>query len=200
MTPLSTETSLISRLHADDADAFVTLYDRYYQFLRFSAEIELGDSEEALDLLQDFFIDFWEKKSYKSIEQIPGKTEDIVLKNYLFTCVRNRCLNFLEKKKNVVLPINEDVLAHPAFVPTSVVESKELGIQLKDAFKKLPAQTAKVCAMVHEGNQKRKEVAEKLSISEHTVKNLLLKGSKILRGELKKVYRSNSTSISSSRY
>jgi len=200
MTQHFPDQNLVERLAAGDGDAFIIMYDRYYSWLRFTAEDLVEDSSESQDIVQEFLIDFWEKKWYTRIRNIPGKSEDRILKDYLFTCIHNRCLNYLTRKKKQLLPLNEGMLSHPSQAPNYIVENKQLEKQLKEAVEKLPKQTARVFSMTYEDGESRKAVAEKLEISEHTVKNLLLKGVKLMRAQLKYLYPSNSTIASNPVY
>ena len=69
---------------------FESLFNLYYSGLivyanRFTNQIEISE-----DIVHDVFITLWEKKIHSSMESA---------KAYLFSSVRNRCLNHLEQLK-----------------------------------------------------------------------------------------------------
>ena len=70
-------------------EAFRLLFDAYHMKLCIYA-VQLTDSfEMAEDIVQDFFIYFWEKKYYLKINQN--------LRYYLYLSVRNAAINALQK-------------------------------------------------------------------------------------------------------
>ena len=57
--------------------------------LRFAKEFVLLD-EEAENIVQDIFMVLWEKRAFLDIR--------MSISSYLFSLVRNRCLDFLKRK------------------------------------------------------------------------------------------------------
>jgi RNA polymerase sigma factor (sigma-70 family) len=60
----------------------------------------LKDSDQAEDVVQELFARLWQDREALSIK--------VSLKSYLFTAVRNRCLNALAVKKRM-RPLDEEV-------------------------------------------------------------------------------------------
>ena len=67
------------------------LYDKYYGLLVTWADTFLNNMPASEDLVEDFFVAIWEKGTLKQIS-----AEN--LKYYLYTSVRNKALNHLEKR------------------------------------------------------------------------------------------------------
>ncbi len=83
------ESKLIKRLKLGDQTAFEILFRYYYPGLVvFASQITL-DKDEAAEIVQDFFVRLWEKRS--------GIKDNSSLKSYFFTSVKNRSLNYLKK-------------------------------------------------------------------------------------------------------
>ena len=57
--------------------------------------------QDAEDIVQDFFVKFWNDKMYLNI--------NMNLKSYLFTSVRNNALNFLRQKNKYIFEAVEDI-------------------------------------------------------------------------------------------
>jgi RNA polymerase sigma-70 factor, ECF subfamily len=85
------EETLIQRLINGDQTAFELLFRFYYPGLvTFASHIVL-DSDEAEEIVQDFFVKFWAgRREIKKSD---------TLKSYFFTSVKNRALNVLKKEK-----------------------------------------------------------------------------------------------------
>ena len=75
----------------DDPRGMEVLFTSYYRPLVLWADSFLGDIPAAEDLVQDFFVAFWEQRAYARITS--GN-----LRGYLFASVRNRALKLLEKR------------------------------------------------------------------------------------------------------
>lgn len=71
-------------------DSFEDIYIMYApRMLRFAKEFVLLD-EEAENIVQDIFMVLWEKRAFLDIR--------MSISSYLFSLVRNRCLDFLKRK------------------------------------------------------------------------------------------------------
>lgn len=82
----------ICRLLKDrDSRGLELLFKYYYRPLVLWADTFLNDIPASEDLVQEFFVSFWEKHSYERITS--GN-----LRGYIFVSVRNQSLKFLEKR------------------------------------------------------------------------------------------------------
>jgi RNA polymerase sigma-70 factor (ECF subfamily) len=179
---------LLQQLNEGDATAFTLLYNQYRNWLRFVAQDLLQDEMEAQDLVQEFFIDFWEKRLFTHIDPSYDKGNGTLIRNYLFKAIRNRCLNQLQRKKIKSVTLNESTLQESLYITEHFLENKDLQLQLHTAFSHVPAQSARVFQKAYLQHKTRNEIAAEMGISPHTVKNLLGTALKILRPLLKKSY------------
>ena len=85
---------LIARVRAGDDRAFEALYDRHHRPLLAFCRHLLGSAEEAEDALQHTFI-----AAHRALR---SDERPVMLRAWLFTIARNRCLSFLRSRRNVV--------------------------------------------------------------------------------------------------
>jgi RNA polymerase sigma-70 factor (ECF subfamily) len=161
-----------------DKQLFEQLFKDHYVHLCNFASQYVQDMDSARDITQKVFINLWEKR--ESID--PQKK----LLSYLFTSVRNRCLNHLRDQKKyrsriLDLEIVEDELAFE----DNEADILDLQIQIADALRELPERCRQVFEMSRFKKMKYKDIAEELSISEKTVEAHMSKALKMLRENLK---------------
>src|SRR5438046_3172773 len=84
------DTQIIELLVMGNKEALEMLFKKYYKLLTISAFYFLKDEMQAEDMVQAFFVDFWERKLFNNINSS--------LKAYLTTAIRNRCLKEIEKE------------------------------------------------------------------------------------------------------
>jgi RNA polymerase sigma-70 factor (ECF subfamily) len=171
-----TDSDILSKLKSGNETGLEILFDRYYKpLVVFSIKI-VDSLDIAEDIVQDFFIRFWEEKRFNQISES--------LKAYLFTSIRNSSINYLKKnEKHVKLPI--EIYDNEIFsVPDDVKELEEKKNKLYDEIEKLAPQSKKIFEAIILDNKKYKEVAKDLDISVNTVKTLLSRSLKKLRNSL----------------
>jgi RNA polymerase sigma-70 factor, ECF subfamily len=172
------EETLIQRLINGDQTAFELLFRFYYPGLvTFASQIVL-DTDEAEEIVQEFFVKLWTgRKEIKKSE---------TLKSYFFTSVKNRALNVLKKERineKVRQELREMVETDQLYQPDLFVES-ELQARIKTAFEKLPPRTNEVFTLSRFKGSSNDQIAEQLSISKRTVETHISNALKILREEL----------------
>lgn len=128
----------------------------------------------AEDIVQDFFVAFWERKYYRAIT---GN-----FRSYLYTSVHNAALAVLKKKKLVPMELLTGV---PVEIPQeAVLEREELERQEKELMlklEKLPKQEIAAIKAVILENKKCVEAALELGMSVNTLKTHLARALKKLR-------------------
>lgn len=133
----------------------------------------VNDLDEARNLVHEVFITVWEK-----FDSLPSDTN---YRSYLYTAVRNRCLNHLrDTKKHLSIEKAELIRAEE----TSSMETVELEREIELAINSLPEK----CRMVFEFSRmeglKYAEIAEKMGISVKTVEAQMSKALTVLRTHL----------------
>jgi RNA polymerase sigma-70 factor (family 1) len=171
MTTLKTLTDhqLIELLKKDDRLAFTEIYHRYAKGLTGFAvsNYKLFDLTDASDVLHDLFAWLWTERRHL---EITGS-----LKNYLFTAIRNRIIDHIRKNSNKLryaafLQALEQSYAHSAL---QHLEAKDLKQHLVNSLTKLSPRVQEIYNLSRTEHLSVKEIAERLAISEQTVKNQL---------------------------
>lgn len=173
------ENDLIVRLKAGDQTAFELLFHFYYPGLVMYSTQFTADRMEAEEIVQDFFVRFWQKHQQILLTDS--------LKSYLFLSVKNGCLNYLKHKKveeKYIQKMTELSNRHIAYDPDLYVAS-ELQEKVKNAIDLLPEKCREIFIMSRIQGLKNEEIATNLNLSKRTVETQISKASKVLRVELK---------------
>lgn len=170
---------LIITLKAGDINAFEMLFRTFYQPLCNYAYTFVQDRDEAEEIVQNTFLNVWEKKDNLSIHT--------GVKPYLYAMVRNACLNVIkhEKVKQQHVAIELVVAEKSADSVTRTVVAAELETRISQAMNKLPEQCRLVFKLSRFEELKYAEIAEQLNISVKTVENQMGKALKIMRDQLR---------------
>lgn len=159
--------------------AFEMIFKTYYKPLCHYAYSFLNDKNEAEEVVQTTFIKIWEKKNELSVQSS--------LKAYLYSMVRNGCLNVIKHEK--VKQLHAKWHVQETERSRDLVEEKVLSNDLESkiylAMKALPEQCRLVFQLSRFEELKYQEIADQLQISVKTVENQMGKALKIMRVQLK---------------
>ncbi len=173
------EKDLIVRLKNGDQTAFELLFHFYYPGLVMYSTQFTTDRMEAEEIVQNFFVRFWQKHQ----QIIPSDS----LKNYLFLSVKNGSLNYLKHKRveeKYIRSMSELSNQHLIFEPDVYVET-ELQEKIKNAIDLLPEKCREIFIMSRIRGLKNEEIATELNLSKRTVETQISKALKVMRIELK---------------
>ncbi|WP_257668946.1 RNA polymerase sigma-70 factor [Parapedobacter tibetensis] len=161
-----------------DHAAFKAVYDRYWELLYRHAMRMIGDEEEVKDIIQEVFLSLWNKA--------PQLELHTSLSAYLYTAVRNRVLNLIEKNqtRNSYRTYLEASSSAYHCITEDDVRAKELQRLIEAEVNNLPAKMRVVFQLSREEDQSYKQIAHKLEISEKTVKKQVSNALKVLRMKL----------------
>ncbi len=149
------------------------LFDSYYKPLCIFAMNFLDSFEEAEDVVQDTFVNFWELFRHRRFE---GS-----LRAYLFSSVQYACVREVKKKTRYHFEPLESVINYESYAEEDFTgEYQRLYCELSN----LPEQCHKVFELIVLQEMKYKDVAETLGISVNTVKTHFARALKQLRGSL----------------
>lgn len=167
------EDCILEELKLGKDAALKKLFDTYYIPLC-AYSVQFTDSlEVSEDIVQEFFIRFWEKKKYNAIS---GK-----LHIYLFNAIKNASLNYIKKER----PYSLNELEELSYSPIEHIFDEEELItcrkKLHACLQQLSPQEYKVLIAIVIENKKYKEVAEELGISVNSVKTYFARALKFLR-------------------
>ena len=167
-----------------DRNSFKSIFQDYYQPLCHLSIQYLEDEEEAKGVVQEAFVKLWEIRQ--------NLDPDSNIQNFLFTLVKNSCLNLI-KRRQILLRHHEKIRRlemHYQYESLSrmgddYLEFNELKEKIDLAIRKLPEHCRVVFEMSRFEELKNREIAEKLGVTQKTVEAHLTKALKILRNELK---------------
>lgn len=165
--------SASSSLMNDYADTFSDLFRMHYQPLVEYAKRIIADRYSAEDIVADIFLKYWDKKAAFVSE---GRS-----KGFLFVSVRNACYNHLkhqQAKHGKAL-----CFLHPCYdgPVLDTITKREILKQANLLVESLPPECRKVIKMSLLHGQDNQEIAGKLDVSVHTVRNQKTRGIKLMQ-------------------
>jgi len=169
---------LIYKIRAGDTFAFEQVFRQYYSGLCSYANQILHDAGESEEIVQEFFVQFWQKR-----ESVEISTS---LKSYLFRAVHNSCLNQIKHQKvreNFAQNVHREN-PDPESSQANTLDTKDMQKAIQNAIESLPPERKKVFMMVRYEERRYKEVADLLGISVKTVENQMGKAMQYLRKAL----------------
>ena len=159
----------------DKLTFFETLFKTHFEPLCHFAQKYVSDVDDAKGVVHEVFVVVWEK-----FDQLDG---DINYRSYLYTAVRNRCLNVIrDSKKLVNLTLADEI---PVKEEHNTMEVEELEASITFAMNTLPEKCKEVFELSRVEGLKYNEIAIKLNISIKTVEAQMSKALRILREHLK---------------
>jgi len=178
-------------LKAGDIKAFEMLYNEHYTPLCHFAQRFVSDLDTAREIVQEVFVGIWEKRTTLPIE--------IPLKTYLYTSVRNKCIDYLKhlnvenefRKKRIkeILQPGNNSFINTIDHPLDGLITKELENALKDAIETLPEKCREIFELSRFKGLKYREIAEELNISIKTVETQMSRAIGSLKKKLSKYIR-----------
>jgi RNA polymerase sigma-70 factor (family 1) len=167
---------LMDRLRSGDDLALKLIYDKYWNQLFMSAFNMLQDQQVCEDVIQEIFINLWNKR-----QQIEIK---VSLRAYLFASTRYevyRQVRLGSVQESIFDQIHERLESPSEY---GNIEYKELLSQINSIVDKLSTKCKVVYKMSREEQLSHKEIANQLDISTKTVENHLNKALRQLRTSL----------------
>ncbi|MBL1409471.1 RNA polymerase sigma-70 factor [Sphingobacterium faecale] len=175
------EQDLLLTLRRDTVKAFEQAYDAYSEKLLYYIYTKTGDKKRSEDILQEVFIDFWNK-----LDCIESSVY-----GYLFNSTKYQILNHYRSEK-----VKEKYLIHlsnflqdiNSITPQKYLEAKEIMEQIEALVAQLPPQCRKVFTMSRFEHKSNDEIAEELQISKRTVENYITKSLAFIRDHNISIY------------
>lgn len=158
--------------------SFEELFRNNYGKLCHFAMQFLKDDAAAKDIVQETFLNYWNKK--EALEQHGGQ-----LSSFLYTSVRNACLNKLRRQKleQGFLSDQEAEPSEEAIGLTAMIRSEVIA-ELYKVITTLPENCQKIFRMGYLEGLKNPEIAAALAISVNTVKTQKKRGMELVRMRL----------------
>jgi len=174
------EHDIINKIKSGDKKAFEELFFDYYPKLTVFARKYVIDMDTAREIVQNHFV-----KLFETHKNINVQTS---LKSYIYSSVRNSCLNHLNRQK-----------LHASHAENIRIQNKDSEIDFSDTMEQteleyriwrevsgLPDQCKQIFNLSRQEGIKNKEIANQLGISIRTVETQISKALKILRTNLNK--------------
>lgn len=173
------EPELIRELKKGSMRAFDAIYSMYFKRLYAYCFQFTKSGEDAEEIVQDVFLRLWNVR--ESIRQ------EETLRSLLFIMSKHYLINAYHD--NINSPIFEDYVDYQEKLSVNGnaqnhLEYEDFLGQVKQALKQLPKTQQAVIELSRLKDMSTSEIAEKLSLSEQTVKNQLTLGLKTLRSLL----------------
>ena len=189
---LQGEHTLIAELKRGSKEAFDRIYKLYAGRLLAYCVHYTKSREDAEEIVQDVFVALWNSRETIRQEETLHSllfTQEETLHSLLFTISKHRVINAYRSTLNS--PVYEDYVDYQnelsAGEDCDRVEYEQYVKIVKDAIRRLPSTQQRVITLSRFSQLSNKEIAERLSLSEQTVKNQLSVGLKTLRELLAKV-------------
>jgi RNA polymerase sigma-70 factor (ECF subfamily) len=180
------EELIVEQLKQGHEDAYKYLYDHHYTLLCCIANEYVKDSFISETIVGDVIFHLWEIRDSLEITSI---------RSYLVRAVRNRCINYLNLKRekyeisfSYLLPekISEEKRIEFDNYPLGTLLERELENQINKAIDKLPEESRRVFKMSRFEEKKYEVIAQELGISVNTVKYHMKNALMSLRRDLGK--------------
>jgi len=161
---IHTDLVLVSLIDEGDEQAFQDLYSRHWQGLYNDAYRRLGDVEKSKDIVQDVFLQFWQKQNRSHILNVAAYLSQSVRYNVI------KCYNKEKSIANFELPLEmlpSDISIEEAFF------AKELEAYIKVWLTIQPERRRQIFQMRYIEDKSTKEISDQLGISQKTVQKTL---------------------------
>ncbi|WP_160714961.1 RNA polymerase sigma factor [Chitinophaga solisilvae] len=169
------DTELWQQVREGSLQAYGEIYERYWETLYESAYWRLYDKAVAKDIVQEVFIYCWQKR-----EQIQITT---TVEGYLRVAVRFKVLNHLksEEAREKYRQLAGRELPEITWSTEEAVAGADLQASYHRELQRLPDKMRQVFIDSREHGLSVREIAQKHTLSEQTVKNQLSAALKKLR-------------------
>jgi RNA polymerase sigma-70 factor (ECF subfamily) len=170
---------ILERLKQGDRLAFDLVFKSYWDPLLIYLSKLVKDRTDAEDLLQNIFVNLWNKAQSSEIQH---------LHTWLYGAARKSALFYHRTQGNQKKLIASilDYIQVEGFSLSEQQQGKELQQIIDREIEQLPAKMKEVFILSRQEQLSYKEIAERLEISDQTVKKQISNALTILRNNLKK--------------
>ena len=161
---------------------FDNLFRKYHHRLLLFSMKFIDSESDALDIVQNIFVAVWENGKYKDEEEL--------VHSYLFTAVKNSCLNFIKHQQVVkkfeydaAIQIKEAEALYYQSGEKSLIERESLK-QINDAIESLSDIYKEVIVLSRYEGLKNSEIADKLHVPVRTVETRIFRALSALKEKM----------------
>lgn len=166
---------------------FEEIYVSYFSRMKYFALEYVLSEEDAENIVQDVFTELWERKELL--------TYNINLVAFLFTSIKNRCIDHLRHRvivRDAVNQIQEEYqvtlkvkLASLELFDQSLLSEQDIEKIVSEVINSLPEKCREIFIKSKIEGKKQKDIASEMNISLKTVENQMNIAYKKLKYELK---------------
>ena len=175
---LYSDAEILSLVKKSDDKAFIALYNKYAGKLRAMAYSKVQSKELTEEIVQDIFLDLWERRQTVEINN---------LSVYLFMAVKYQAINQIKKRIHFQ-KYSEVCLALEKISDEETLESvkyNDLASAFEKSVKKLPEKSQQVFRLNRIEGKTVEEIAGSLNLSQKAIEYHIYKSIKELRLHLK---------------
>jgi RNA polymerase sigma-70 factor (ECF subfamily) len=155
---------------------FEQLFNEHYDSLYYYVYSIVNDADVAKDIVNDSFLEIWNRKRVLDISYS--------LKYFLYKVAKNKSLNYLRKLKVEKRYIETNIGAPD--VEEENVDYEDVLVEVMKAIEQLPTQARTVFKKCFIENLSYREAADELGVSINTIKTHVRHSLKKLRNEIDK--------------
>src|SRR5690606_27503828 len=163
---------LMKRVKKDDSQAFRELFDRLWEVLFSYAKSILMDEDLAKDVVQEVWVDFWQRRN---------QIDNVNIEGYLRQSTKFSVYKELQRN-----PLKAEHLQYLETVPSTIATDDELiysqtkGL-ITSSVEELPSRCKEIFKMSREQQLSNAEIAIQLNISKRTVETQISNALKSLK-------------------
>jgi len=178
LTASQREADLVARCRAGDVNAFETIYRQHSPRVYSLACRMAGSPEEGEDLLQEIFL-----QAFQKIGSFKGESS---VGTWLYRLALNHCLDFVRSRRAKMTKVTETLDTEGAIEPTAPRDTPVARLDLDRAMQQLPPGCREAFVLHDVEGFDHKEVASLLGIAEGTSKSQVFKARAKLRALLQR--------------
>lgn len=166
---------LMKRIKNDDSRAFEELFDNLWEALFRYAKSILMDEDLAKDVVQEVWVDFWQRRS---------QIDNVNIEGYLMQSTKFRVYKELQRN-----PMKSEHLRYLETVASAVSTDDQLICNqtedlISSSMEELPRRCQEIFKMSREQQLSNAEIAAQLNISKRTVETQISNALKSLKARL----------------
>lgn len=176
-----TDHELLGLLQTSDHGAFSKIYHRYWDKLFYIAAKKLQQYQEAESIVQDVFVDLWQRREQLNIYG--------ALEGYLVVAVKYRIINYLAKQERA--RNYQQYLISQLNTNDSSTEEWMKFEDLREWLIKMVSSLPEKCRIAYELREEgftQKEIARQMQISEKTVETHISRALKVIRASISQLF------------
>ncbi|WP_437920360.1 sigma-70 family RNA polymerase sigma factor [Sphingobacterium sp. LRF_L2] len=161
-----------------DQESFKVIYELYWDKVLQYAQNIVGDESLAEDILQHVFISLWDRRSYLSITNVEA---------YLKRAVKFSAIHEIKRRLKMDSEVDlQDVTLSAYQDSDNEILYKDLQLVINQLLRSFPSNSQRIFQLKFQEGLDNRAIAEKLQMSEKTIRNQLSLCLKTVRVKLKK--------------